>query len=307
MQQKKTMIPLRELNLTSRFLFDEVMEDAATQQEALSIILGRDISLLQQIQSEKELRISPLARSIRMDVFSIDEDEIVYNTEMQNRRKGDLVRRSRYYQGILDTSLLEPGILDYNRLNQTYLIMIMTFDLFGLGKYCYTFMPKCLEVPDLSLDDGAVRMFLNTRGRNDSEVSKELTEFLHYLEHTTDAVVEQTESARIRRIHDRVRQVRSDEEIGVKYMQAWEERYYDRQEAREEGLQEGRTEGRIEAKRCMAQRLTKMGLSIEQIAKAAEVDIAVLEQWLKEDTVHRWMEGGSGEEKLEVNIEESDA
>lgn len=113
------------------------MEDAATQQEALSIILGRDIFLTGQGQSEKELRISPLARSVRMDMFAVDEENIVYNTEMQNRRKEDLAKRSRYYQGILDTSLLEAGVLDYNSLNQTYLIMIMTFDLFGWGGEVY--------------------------------------------------------------------------------------------------------------------------------------------------------------------------
>ena len=33
--------------------------------------------------------------------------------------------------------------------------------------------------------------------------------------------------------------MKSSEEIGVKYMQAWEERYYDRQEAPEEGRAEG--------------------------------------------------------------------
>lgn len=278
--QKRIMTPLKELNLTNRFLFDEVMEDAATQQEALSIILGRDITLAGQGQSEKELRVSPLARSIRMDVFAVDEESVVYNTEMQNRRKDDLIKRSRYYQGILDTSLLEAGVPNYNSLNQTYLIMIMTFDLFGLGKYCYTFVTKCVEVPELILEDGATRIFLNTRGTNDDEVSKELREFLHYLEHTTDAAAKQTQSSRIRRIHDRVQKVRSNEEIGVKYMQAWEEKYYDRQEATED------------AKRSMARNLADMGVPLEKIAGAAEADL---------ETVRRWIEGGK-EEELEDDI-----
>lgn len=47
--------PLKELNLTSRFLYDEVMEDAETNQAALSIILGKEIPLLMQNESEKEL------------------------------------------------------------------------------------------------------------------------------------------------------------------------------------------------------------------------------------------------------------
>lgn len=38
----------------------------------------------------------------------------------------------------------------------------------------------------------------------------------------------------------------NDDEIGVKYMQAWEEIYYDKQEAREDGLAEGLTAVRNE-------------------------------------------------------------
>ena len=95
------------------------------------------------------------------------------------------------------------------------------------------------EVPECALDDGAVRIFLSTKGKNTEEVSTELRDFLHYLEHTTDTVADAAGSERIRRIHRRVRKVKSSEEIGVKYMQAWEERYYDRQEAPEEGRAEG--------------------------------------------------------------------
>ena len=43
--KKQPLIPLKDLNLTNRFLFDEVMEDARTQQEVLSIILGKEIPL----------------------------------------------------------------------------------------------------------------------------------------------------------------------------------------------------------------------------------------------------------------------
>lgn len=37
---KKNIIPLKELNLTDRFLFDEVMEDTKIHQEVLSLIFG---------------------------------------------------------------------------------------------------------------------------------------------------------------------------------------------------------------------------------------------------------------------------
>jgi len=178
MSKNKNMIPLKELNLTSRFLFDEVMEDPQAQQDMLSIIFGREIPVLQQNETEKEFRLSPLIRYVRMDIFSVDEEENIYNTEMQDKKRNDLVKRSRYYQSLMDTSLLEPGIPNYNHLNQTYLIMIMTFDLFGYGKYRYTFAPRCEEVPECTLEDGAVRIFLNTRGENREEVSEELIHLL---------------------------------------------------------------------------------------------------------------------------------
>ena len=259
MEKSKKIIPLKDLNLTDRFLFDEVLEDPQTHQEVLSIIFGREILLLDQTQSEKELRVSPLLRSIRMDVYSIDNEEVIYNTEMQQQKKNDLVRRSRYYQSMVDVSLLEPGVPDYSSLNSVYIIMIMTFDLFGSGKYMYTFRPRCDEVPECFLDDGAVRIFLNTKGQNKEEVSQELVEFLQYLENTTDAVAAKSGSERIKRIHQRVRSVRSSEEAGVRYMQAWEEKYYERQEGIAEGIEEGI--------RILVQDYTEEGFGREKIVQ----------------------------------------
>lgn len=238
MTKKQNMIPLKDLNLANRFLFDEVMEDPETHRDVLSIILGKEISILKVNQTEKEGRLSPTIRSIRMDVFSMDEEETIYNTEMQEKRKMDLAKRSRYYQSLTDTGLLEPGIPNYNLLNDSFIIMIMPFDLFGYRKYVYTFKACCQEIPECTLQDGATRIFLNTRGTNDDEVSKELIDFLHYLENTTSERAKETESPRIQRIHDRVCKVKMNEEVGVRYMQAWEEKYYAKEDGREEGAKE---------------------------------------------------------------------
>lgn len=292
---KEKMKPLRELNLTNRFLFDQVMEDIGTQQDVLSMILGKEIKILSQVQAEKEHRISPLAKSIRMDIFSIDEEQTVYNTEMQNRKNSDLAKRSRYYQSLMDTSLLKPGEINYNLLNDSYLIMIMTFDLFGKEKYCYTFRPKCEEVENCVLNDGTTRIFLNTKGKNGDEVSKELAEFLTYVENSSDQVAEASESPRIKRLHNRVSEVRASEEIGVKYMQAWEEKYYDKLEAREEGRiegreegkEEGRAQGRREILEQQVQKKLAKGKSISEIAEALEEDTETIRSMIEELNVRR--------------------
>lgn len=260
---KQPLIPLTQLNLTNRFLFDEVMDDAQTHQDVLSIILGRDIPLLEQNDSEKEHRVSPLARSVRMDVFAIDEKDTAYNTEMQPKKRNDLQKRSRYYQSLMDTSLLEPGITDYNLLKDSYIILIMTSDLLGLEKYVYTFRAQCQEAQEYLLEDGATRIFLNTKGKNRNEVSEELVDFLRYVENSTDEIVASIESERIHRIHKRVCKVRTNEQVGVRYMQAWEERIYDKEEAREEGFSEGMCIRTI----SLVKRNLSKGVSVSDIAQ----------------------------------------
>ena len=60
---------------------------------------------------------------------------------------------------------------------------------------------KCEERPECGLNDGATKIFLNTRGTNPEEVSAELVELLHFLENTTNQVAEHKTIDRIKRIH----------------------------------------------------------------------------------------------------------
>ena len=50
-----------------------------------------------------------------------------------------------------------------------------------------------MEMTGCTLNDGATRIFLNTRGKNDDEEPKKLVNFLHYLEHTTDETAMQSD------------------------------------------------------------------------------------------------------------------
>jgi len=268
----KIMKPLNELNLLDRFLFDEVMEDAQTAKDILEIILEREIPLLDWNETEKEFRKSPQLRGIRIDVFSMDADKVVYNAEMQQRNTGNLPKRSRYYQGHIDVSLLEPGVMDFNRLNDAYIIVIAPFDLWGFGRYRYTFRMKCEEEPSLHLEDGATRIFLNTRGTNPEGVSQELIDFLHYVENSSGKNEKEASSEKLRRIYNRVREVKGNEEFGVKYMQKWEEIAY----AKEDGKAEGKAESVLEV-------LSEYGEVPEDLKNEilSQSDLKKLSGWLK--------------------------
>lgn len=169
MKHKKT---LQELDLLDRFLFSEVMEDNRTLEDVLEIILGHPVPLKDKVQAEKELRRTPLNKSVYFDVYGED----------------------------------------YNKLKDAYIIMIMPFDLFGQGKYKYTFHMTCDEIPGLRLQDGATRIFLNTRGTDAEGVSEELIQLLKYFENTTKETVAGSQSEKIKQLEKRVEKMKASEE-----------------------------------------------------------------------------------------------
>ena len=230
------MKKLQELTLFDKFLFDETMDIPEAHEAVLQIIFGDDnLKLLTPAQTEKEIRTAPWLRSIRLDVYAIDQEKRIYNTEAQKAEKKDLVKRSRFYKSLIDSSLLEPGEINFNQMNDTCIIMITPFDLFGEGRYQYTFRSRCDENPALSMEDGAIRIFLNSHGKNPEEVSPELTEFLKYMESTDAALAENSANEKLKKIHKHVSQIKASEEMGVKYMQKWEEKVLDIEKGREEG------------------------------------------------------------------------
>ena len=113
-------------------------------------------------QTEKEQRTSPAYRFAKLDVWTKDMDDAIYDTEVQGKNTKNLPKRSRFYQSMIDSKLLEPGEKDFNKMNDVYIILIAPFDLFGEGKYMYTFQMTCQESFSVLLNDGATRIFLNT-------------------------------------------------------------------------------------------------------------------------------------------------
>lgn len=232
-QTTKTVKKLKDLNLLDRFLFAEATEDPEIMRDILEIILGKEIFLKHLPQTEKEQRTTPFNRFVKLDVWAWDSEDTIYDTEVQKENTNNLPKRSRYYQAMIDSRLLPPGEVDFNRLNSVYIILITPFDLFGAGKYRYTFHGACDEVPGLKLQGGAVRIFLNTRGTDKTGVSDELIELLCYMEHTTEEVSRQCKSSRIHNMQKRIQRIKYSEEIGVKYMQEWEEKVIEKQKGEE--------------------------------------------------------------------------
>ena len=131
-----------------------------------------------------------------------------------------------------------------------------------------------LDVYAMDEDDGATRIFLNTRGEHPELVSPELIELLKYMEHSTDEVSGSCESKRIQEMHRRVCQIKASEKTEVKYMQTWEEKVLIKQE----GIAEGE-------KRLLVSQIQKKlakNYSAEQISEILEIDISQVENIIEE-------------------------
>ena len=109
MNQRKS---LKELNLLDKFLFDEAMDDPENVKTMLDIILSQNTNLKHPPQTEKEQRTSIDNRQIRLDVYAIDEDDVIYEVEAQKENTHNLPKRSRLYQGIIDSKLLPPELIE---------------------------------------------------------------------------------------------------------------------------------------------------------------------------------------------------
>ncbi len=245
---QKARSKLARMNLVDQFLFDEVMEYQDAFQAAISILMSKEIVILGRAETEKEFRISPELRQARLDSVAMDKNHVVYMMEMQKRNTKNLSKRSRFYQGHVDVSLMVPGTVNFNSLKDVCQILVTPFDVFGRGLYRYTFKGVCVECPDLEIGDGAWRVFINTKGKNAHEFTQEFLDFMEYITKSTDTQARKSESEKIKTIHKRVKEVKKSEKTGVKLMWKWEEMALERAEARAAGMREGKREGRREGK-----------------------------------------------------------
>ena len=237
---------LQDLNLMDRFLFSELIENAEAYKIILEIILEREISFKGEPIAENEKRKELLGKIARLDVCAIGDDDRVYNAEVQKENENNMHKRMRYYGALMTSKLLPEGTIDYNRLSDLCMIVIAGFDMGGEGRYRYTVRRMYEGYPDKEVYDGEVIIYLNTKGKDLEGVSSELIAMLEYFEETTDDVALSSGYERIIRLNEIVSSIKASDEIGVKYMNAYEERMHDIQEAREQGEKTGEERGRTE-------------------------------------------------------------
>ncbi|MBQ8597082.1 MAG: Rpn family recombination-promoting nuclease/putative transposase [Lachnospiraceae bacterium] len=170
-------------NLSDFALFLTVMKNPKAYRNTLSIILDEPDIRLKEVKVEQVILNKSGKRAIRLDAWALSTDDRQFDMEMQNDKDQDsLPKRSRFYQGLMDSPVLKSGKkTKYRNLPSSTIIFITQDDIFKRDLARYTFTEQCEEVADLKLEDGTTKIFLNMTSKNGS---KELISLLQYIKNT---------------------------------------------------------------------------------------------------------------------------
>ena len=231
-----------QITLKDDFMFFSVMSDKELCKELLERILDIKIKKLVYVAGQDTKKDSYDGKGVRLDIYTEDSENTVYNVEMQAGKSTNLPKRSRFYQSAIDLNQLQAG-MDYDALKNTIVIFICTFDVFKKDFLKYTFKNICMEDKELVLNDATTKVFVNTTATlDDKNLNPKLASLIKYInsETITDEYTKKLDEA--------VRIKRRNADWRVKYMK------YELNllESRREGEIEGERRGRIEGEEKLA-------------------------------------------------------
>ena len=121
-------------------------------------------------------------RAVRLDTYALEVVDRQFNTEMQNdTAHDDIMKRSRYYQSLMDSHILKAGPKRYKDMRDTVIIFITQKDIFGKDIAEYVCRPEFESHSDIAVSDGTKRIFFNMESLNGRE---ELVSLLQYMKKT---------------------------------------------------------------------------------------------------------------------------
>lgn len=214
-------------NLSDFALFLSVMKNKEAYENVLSIILNEPNVKMKEVKVEHVILNKFKKRAIRLDAWGETDDNRQINMEMENTsNKENLTKRSRYYQGMLDTPLLKSGReTKYKNLPSTIIIFITQEDIFQHDRAMYTFTEQCEEIKGLHLDDGTKKIFLNMSSKKGR---KELVSMLKYMQDTRldnpEIMVRDTRLLRLDAIVHEVKESEEWEEVQMNILEIGIER-----------------------------------------------------------------------------------
>lgn len=168
LQKKRArVIAIRKMTLFRDPLARAVLKDKKACEHILNVILNRNLTVIDvQVQ-----RLYPgLAhRDVILDVVAEDENDVLYNIEIQIGTDPDHARRIRLYKAKVDSEILEHGAR-VDALPNLYMIYISLKDVFHTGR-TMDIVESQFKYSKVVYDDGVHIISVNAEIHDGSNVA----------------------------------------------------------------------------------------------------------------------------------------
>lgn len=166
---------IQAMTLMDDVFFNCFMEDnIASMEYILNIIMDRDDLRVVRIQTQHSVP-NMYGRSVRFDVFVIDQYGREYNFEVQNASSGAAPKRARYNSDLLDLRKLNSGD-DFDALPETYVIFITAKDVLGYGLPIYH-IDRHINELGVHFNDMAHIIYVNGENTSSTPLGKLMQDF----------------------------------------------------------------------------------------------------------------------------------
>lgn len=230
-------------------------------QFVLRIVTGKPDLVITSCDIQADMKRVTGARSICLDAYGSDNSGKKYDLEIQRADRGADPHRARYHSSVMDVENLDAG-QDFKELPDTYTIFITEQDFYSAKKPIYP-VQRINTATGKPFDDGAYILYVNGEYRGEDELGKLMHDF-----NCTNA-----DDMNYDLLAERTRYLKENPE-GVSIMcKAMED-------MRDNARAEGRAEGELMRARETAINLYNMGMAEDFIAKAVNVSIELVKQWL---------------------------
>ena len=245
--------------IKDNFIFGKTLEmNPEICRRLIELILNIRVKQIKYPEREKVIESRTDSKGIRLDVYVEDNQNRSFDLEMQIADSDNIAKRMRYYQGLIDGDKLKRG-QHYSELGDSYIIFICPFDKFKQGRHIYTFRERCDQDYNLKLNDGAVKIFLSTKGTAD-DVSDTVKNFLNYVD---SGIVSGTF---VKELDEAVRVVKTNEKARLEYM------------TYQMALLESNLEGEERGRESVARNMIIKGRPLEEIREFTELSLEKIKE-----------------------------
>ena len=122
------------------------------------------------------------------------------------------------------------------------------------------------------MGDECRKIILNTKGTNDDEVERSLVDFLHYVDHSSEENVPEDCDERLKHLHKKIYEIKSNEQMGVSYMKMEERDRLIQEEGERKGEIKGEIKGKISTIVSIVRRMMEKGYDVNKAADDFELD-----------------------------------